>query len=40
VRDNPVLSKVLSGPLAMLGRIRAPAGTEGMPGHLKEDEAR
>ncbi len=38
VRDNPVLSKVLSGPLALLGRIRAPVGADTMPGHVKEGE--
>jgi ubiquinone biosynthesis protein COQ9 len=38
VRDNPLLSKMLSGPLAVLGRIRAPVGAGSMPGHVKEGE--
>jgi ubiquinone biosynthesis protein COQ9 len=38
VRDNPLLSKMLSGPLAMIGRIRAPVGAGSMPGHVKEGE--
>ncbi len=38
VRDSPILSKVLSGPLAMMGRIRAPRGMSDMPGQMKEDE--
>lgn len=40
LRDNPVLSRVLSGPLALIGRIRAPVGAATMPGHVKEGETR
>jgi ubiquinone biosynthesis protein COQ9 len=40
VRDAPILAKVLSGPLAILGRIRAPRGTAAMPGHVTESETR
>ena len=39
VRDNPVLSKVLAGPLRALGRVRAPAGApRDLPGRLKDEE--
>lgn len=39
VRDNPVLSKVLAGPLRALGRVRAPAGTPwDLPGRVKKEE--
>lgn len=35
VRDNPVLGKVLAGPLRALGRIRAPAGApRDLPGRI------
>ena len=40
VRDNAVLSKVLAGPLAALGRIRAPQGRDAMPGRVTEGETR
>lgn len=39
VRDNPVLSKVLAGPLRALGRVRAPAGAPwDLPGRVKDEE--
>ena len=36
VRDNPVLSKVLAGPFAVLGKVKAPTrrGSSGLPGQL------
>ncbi len=37
LRDNPVLSKLLAGPLDVLTRIRAPQRQSGMPGQIKED---
>lgn len=40
LRDNPVLSKVLAGPLAVLRHIRAPQGRDAMPGHVTEGETR
>ncbi|KAA0917669.1 COQ9 family protein [Aquicoccus porphyridii] len=33
LRDNPALSRVLKGPLEVLGRIRAPKPRGDMPGH-------
>lgn len=33
LRDNPALSRVLKGPLDVLGRIRAPQPRGDMPGH-------
>lgn len=33
LRDNPALSRVLKGPLDVLGRIRAPRPRTDMPGH-------
>lgn len=33
LRDNPALSRVLKGPLEVLGRIRAPQPRGDMPGH-------
>lgn len=36
LRDNPALSKLLAGPLRMLGRVRAPAAMADMPGHRSE----
>lgn len=40
LRDNDFLSKVLAGPLRALGRIRAPQGMAGMPGHVQEGDTR
>ena len=37
LRDNPVLSKLLAGPLDLIGRVRAPEGQAGLPGQMKED---
>ncbi len=37
-RDNPVLSKLLSGPFSMIGRIRAPGALKDMPGKVTQDE--
>ena len=37
LRDNPVLSKLLAGPFDLIGRVRAPEGQAGLPGHMKED---
>lgn len=39
-RENPVLSRVLKGPMAAMGRIRAPQGMADMPGRTREDETR
>lgn len=36
LRDNPVLAKVMAGPLRALGRIRAPGGMADMPGRRAE----
>lgn len=39
MRENPVLGKVLAGPLAALGRVRAPAGAPwDLPGRVKDEE--
>jgi len=36
VRDNPLLKRMLSGPMAMIGRIHAPAGTRAdLPGKIR-----
>ena len=37
LRENPVLSKLLAGPLDLIGRVRAPEGRAELPGHMKED---
>ncbi|WP_347310721.1 COQ9 family protein [Defluviimonas sp. SAOS-178_SWC] len=39
IRDNPVLGKVLAGPLRALGRVKAPAGAPwDLPGRVKDEE--
>lgn len=38
VRDNEALSKVLKGPLDLLGRVRAPKSRDDMPGSLHGDD--
>lgn len=35
-RENPLLSKLMAGPLRAMERIRAPQGMAGMPGHQTE----
>ncbi len=39
VRANPVLGRVLAGPLKVLERVRAPSGaTDGLPGTISDEE--
>ena len=38
VRDNPVLGKLLAGPMRVLGRVRAPGqGPDDLPGRWRGD---